>query len=427
MGLAASVAPRQVTELLIVDGLSLFYTGLLIATSLLCVVIAYGYGRHRGGEREEAYVLMLLATLGGAVMASSSHFAALFLGLEILSVSLYGLLSYMRWRPPSIEAGMKYLMLASVSSAFLLFGMALVYAETGSMFFARVATVAGERGLGSLVGPGLGLMVVGFGFKLAVVPFHMWTPDVYEGASTPVTSFVATVSKGAAFALLLRFFGQVGLQNQEGLVVAFGAIAALSMLGGNLLALQQTNVKRILAYSSIAHLGYVLVAFLAGGAGGATAATFYIVAYIATTLAAFGVVAALSDSSRVRDADSLADYRGLFWRRPWLTGILTLALLSLAGIPLTGGFLGKLYVVLAGAGAGLWWLLVVLVISSAIGLFYYLRVATIMFHRPTGRELTPPLGRSDTVALGFLSVVILVLGVYPGPLIALLQTILPVR
>ncbi|MHB1131833.1 MAG: NADH-quinone oxidoreductase subunit N [Chloroflexota bacterium] len=423
---AAATAPRQVTDLLLIDGLALFYIGLLVALGLVGVGITYGYAQHRGGEREEAYILYLLATLGGAVMAASTHFASFFLGLEILSVSLYGLLSYMRWRLPSIEAGTKYLVLASVSSAFLLFGMALVYAEAGSMVFARVAAAAGATGPGSLVGPGLALMIVGFGFKLGVVPFHMWTPDVYEGGPAPATAFIATVSKGAAFVLLLRFFYQIGLDRQEGLTIAFGAIAALSMLAGNLLALLQTNVKRILAYSSIAHLGYALVAFLAGGTQGAAAATFYLVAYFATTLAAFGVVAALSDSSRVRDADSLADYRGLFWRRPALTVVLTLALLSLAGIPLTAGFLGKLYVVLAGAGASLWWLLVVLVLSSAIGLVYYLRVATILFRRPSGRELNPPLNQSTAVALGFLTLVIVVLGVYPGPLIALIQSVLAV-
>lgn len=418
---AGALAPRRVTDLLLVDGLGLFFIGLLLAASLVGAVLAYGYARERRGEREESYVLLLLGTLGGAVLVASDHFASLFLGLELLSVSLYGLIAYQRWREASLEAGVKYLVLAAVSSAFLLFGMALVYAELGTMSFGPIAALAGASTISGLVLPGLALILVGVGFKLAVVPFHMWTPDVYEGAPAPVAAFVATVSKGAMFAVLLRFFGQIDLHRHEGLLLALAAIAVASMLGGNLLALSQINVKRLLAYSSIAHLGYLLVAFLAGGALGATAASFYLAAYFAATLAAFAVVGSLSVTDSPRDADRLADYRGLFWRRPWLAAAFGLALLSLAGIPLTGGFLGKFYLALAGLGTRWWWLVVVLAVGSAIGLFYYLRLATIMFRRPSGREATPPLSRVEAIALAALSLAIVFLGVYPGPLIALIQ------
>ena len=421
---AGVLAPRRVTPLLIVDGFGLFFIGLLAATALVVAVLAYGYGRGRLGEREESFLLLLMATLGGAVLAVSDHFASLFLGLELLSVSLYGIIAYQRYRGASLEAGLKYLVLAGVASAFLLFGLALVYAELGTMSFARVAALASASTIGGLVLPGLALVVVGVGFKLAVVPFHLWTPDVYEGAVAPATAFVATVSKGAVFALLLRFFGQVDIGRYQGLLVAFAIIAIASMLGGNLLALLQFNVKRLLAYSSISHLGYVLVAFLAGGALATTAAAYYLVAYFATTLAAFGVVGALSVPDSPRDADSLADYRGLFWRRRGLTAVFGLALLSLAGIPLTGGFLGKFYLALAGISSGLWWLVVVLVVSSAIGLVYYLRLATIMFRRPSGREATPPLSPTEGIALALLALAIVLLGVYPGPLIALIQAAL---
>jgi NADH-quinone oxidoreductase subunit N len=421
---AVGLAPRRVTGLLFVNGFGLLYVGLLITTSLVGSLLAYGYAGRRGGQREEAYILLLLATLGGCVLALSDHFASFFLGLELLSVSLYGLISYSRWRPPSLEAGAKYLILAAVSSSFLLFGMALVYAELGTMSFPEIVRQAATVGAVSALLPGLLLIVVGIAFKLAVVPFHMWTPDVYEGAPAPVTAFVATVSKGAVFALLLRLFGQLDLARYPSLVFAFALIAAASMLAGNLLALRQYNVKRLLAYSSISHLGYVLVAFLAGGALGVSAATYYLVAYFATILVAFGSVGSLSDPARLRDADSLADYRGLFWRRPFLTAAFGASLISLAGIPLTAGFLGKLYVSLAGVSSPHWWLVVVLVLSSTIGLYYYLRVASIMFRRLTGRELTPSLTWADGLVLAALTVAIFFLGIYPPPLLALIQAAL---
>ena len=241
---------------------------------------------------------------------ASTHFASFFLGLEILSVSLYALIVYPVHRADAVEAAVKYLVLAGATSAFLIFGMALVYAEAGTMSAAGVAKlVAG--GLGSqqvVVTIGIVMILVGVGFKLAVVPFHMWTPDVYEGAPAPVTAYVATVSKGAVFALLLRFLLPVSSDQSSTLFLALAAVAIASMIAGNLLALRQDNVKRILAYSSIAHLGYLLVAFLASGERAGVAAGFYLIAYFATTLAAFGVITVLSTGDR--DADRLARLPG---------------------------------------------------------------------------------------------------------------------
>jgi NADH-quinone oxidoreductase subunit N len=216
----------------------------------------------------------------------------------------------------SLEAGIKYLVLAAASAAFLLFGMALIYAQLGTLQFGQIAAmlISGLSYQKSLIYPGMALIITGIGFKLAVVPFHMWTPDVYEGAPAPVTAFVATVSKGGMVALLLRYFYETGAYRLHPVFVVFSIIAIASMIAGNLLALLQKNVKRILAYSSIAHLGYILVAFLAGGNRAAEAVTFYLVAYFITTLGAFGVVTVLSNGDR--DADSLEDYEGLFWRRP---------------------------------------------------------------------------------------------------------------
>ena len=285
---------------------------------------------------------MLLAVLGSAVIVASGHFASLFLGLEILSISLYALIAYSRLKAVGVEAGLKYLVLAATSAAFLVFGMALIYAALGTMELTRpVAFVFGTpaEGRGLPVMIGLVMLLVGIGFKLAVVPFHLWTPDVYQGAPAPVTAFVATVSKGSLVGLILRFFGQVDIAALDSLFMVFSVIVVSSMIFGNILALLQNNLKRLLAYSSIAHMGYLLVAFLVGGSMGATAATFYLIAYVVMTLGAFGVITVLSVPQR--EAERIDDYKGLFWRRPWLGGTFTAMLLSLAGIPLTVELYGQ--------------------------------------------------------------------------------------
>lgn len=415
--IAARVAPHELGALLIIDNYSLFYFGLLLAAAVVVGLLAFGYLEQRGENKEEFYVLLLVSTLGAMVLAASNHFIAMFLGLEVLSVGIYGLVAYFRNAPQAVEAGIKYLILAGASSAFLIFGMALIYGQTGSMQFGEIAArLSGDVNLG-LVLPGLALMVTGIGFKLGLVPFHMWTPEVYQGAPAPVTAFVATVSKGGMLAVLLRFFAEFEALDTGPIQSVFALIAIASMLVGNLLALMENNVKRILAYSSIAHLGYVLVAFLAGGVLAAEAVTFYLVAYFISTLAAFGVLTVLSDSTR--EAEAIEDYRGLFWRRPWLASLLTATLFSLAGIPLTVGFLGKFYVILAGVGAGQWTLVIVLVIGSAIGLFYYLRLVVVMFSQlpeaEVQRSWPHPSGMwaSAGVALLVLAVSIVWLGVYP--------------
>jgi NADH-quinone oxidoreductase subunit N len=292
------------------------------------------------------------------------------------------------------------------------------------MEFSQIATAA--RGVpGTFLKAGVAMIVVGLGFKLAVVPFHIWTPDVYEGAPAPVTAFVATVSKGSVFALLLRYFAHIDLHTYFPLFLLFSIIAIASMLIGNLLALLQRKVKRILAYSSIAHLGYLLVAFLASAALGPMAVAFYLVAYFVTTLGAFGVITVLS--GKERDADDLDDYRGLFRDSPYLTGTFTLMLLSLAGIPLTAGFVGKFYIVLAGAGSALWLLVLCLVAASATGLFYYLRIVGALYEGLPDAERTPlaqaSLSLTGKLVLAVLLILLVWLGVYPTPLVQLIQAI----
>jgi NADH-quinone oxidoreductase subunit N len=423
--LAAGAAPRQITPLLRVDRYALFCLGLILAASLAVAGLSVDYLRRRGVSQGAFHVLLLLAILGAGVLVMSNHFASVFLGLELLSVSLYVLIAYTRSDVRPLEAGLKYLVLAGASSAFLLFGMALIYADAGSLGFAALGATARAGRLETVyVLTGVGLMITGIGFKLALVPFHMWTPDVYEGAPAPVTALVASVSKGAMVALLLRYFTEANAYGYGTLQVALGIVAAASMLAGNLLALLQENVKRLLAYSSIAHLGYLLVAFLASGSLGARAVTAYLIAYFVTILGAFGVVAVLSPADR--DADRLEDYRGLFWRRPALACTFTGMLLSLAGIPLTAGFVGKFYVLTAGVGAALWPLVLVLVAGSAIGLFYYLRIVVVMFAAPAegpARDTSAGIGLAPASGLVlFLLVVLLVwFGVYPAPFLRLIE------
>jgi NADH-quinone oxidoreductase subunit N len=421
--------PNQVTQLLLMDRYAFFFMGLLIAASFFIALLSYGYLAARECNKEEFYVLLLVATLGAMVLAASIHFASLFLGIEILSISLYGLIAYLRDRSLPLEAGIKYLILAGSSSAFLAFGIALVYADIGALDFATVAQRLSSTQSGStleLVISGTVLILVGIGFKLALAPFHMWTPDVYEGAPAPVSAFVATVSKGGMLALLLRYFNLSGADRFPRLLLVLSIIAIASMLAGNLLALFSTNIKRILAYSSIAHMGYLIVAVEASSRLGMTAAAFYLVAYFIMILGAFGVVTVLSGGER--DADQLDDYRGLFWRRPGLALVFTALLLSLAGIPLTAGFLAKFYLVAAGADAQAWLLILVLVVSSTIGLFYYLRVVEALFHQPVSESSAPePLPHRSpavSVVLAVLTVFLIWFGVFPAPLLHLIRSAL---
>jgi len=419
--------PGQATQLLLMDRYAFFFMGLLIAASFFIALLSYGYLAAREGNKEEFYVLLLVATLGAMTLTASSHFASLFLGIEILSVALYGLIAYLRDRPLPLEAGIKYLILAGSSSAFLAFGIALVYADVGVLDFATVAQRISRTQSGSaleLLIPGTVLILVGIGFKLALAPFHMWTPDVYEGAPAPVTAFVATVSKGGMFALLLRYFSLSGADRFPRLLLVLSIIAIASMLAGNLLALFSTNVKRILAYSSIAHMGYLLVAVEVSSRLSVGAGAFYLVAYFVMILGALGVVILLSSGER--DADRLEDYRGLFWRRPVLALVFTAMLLSLAGIPLTAGFLAKFYLLAAGADSHAWLLILVLVVTSTIGLFYYLRVVAALFHQPASEGPAPEPSPSRTpavsVLLAVLTALLIWLGIFPSPLLHLIRS-----
>jgi NADH-quinone oxidoreductase subunit N len=409
--------PCRITPLIVFDSFAAAYIGLILGAAVVVILISYAYMQRFRGNREEYYILLLLATFGASVLASSAHFASFFLGYEILSVSLYSLIAYPHAIQRNIEAAMKYLILAAASSAFLLLGMAVCYAGARSLDFGRIGELLRHLppGLpGVVMLTGAALLVVGLSFKLALVPFHWWTPDVYQGAPAPVTGFVATVSKGGIVALLVRLFAPVGLHPGGPLYLMFLVIAAASMIVGNLMALFQDNVKRILAYSSIAHLGYLMVAVLAGGRLAYTAVAFYLMAYFVTILGAFGVVTLLSEPGN--EAEHISDYQGLFWSRPWLGAVFTAMLLSLAGIPLTAGFFGKIFVLTAGVGATRWTLALILVIGSTIGLFYYLRIIAALFAKTPSAAAPRPAPSLSVLGGGavvLLTLVLFWLGIYP--------------
>ena len=426
-GLFTLPLPQAVTPLLRIDAYACFYMALILISALATATLSHAYMKGYQGNREELYLLLLLSALGGLVIVASSHFAAFFLGLELLSVPMYAMAGYLVKERRSLEAGIKYLVLSAVASAFIVFGMALVYSQTGTLLFSDVgaspANVTDDARIVMILGSSL--LLIGIGFKLSLAPFHLWTPDVYEGAPAPVTSYLATASKVAVFALLLRYFVEARAYQYDALVDVLSVMALLSIVIGNVLALQQQDLKRLLAYSSIAHVGYMLVALIAAGPFATEAVGVYLLTYVVTTLAAFGVITLMSSPHKDHDAEALFDYRGLFWKHPYLAAILTVALLSLAGIPLTAGFIGKFYVLGAGVDKHLWVLLATVVLGSATGLYYYLRAMVQLYLRP--RWVAPfsaPLHWARGAGGGMLillTLAMLMLGVYPALFISLVH------
>jgi NADH-quinone oxidoreductase subunit N len=402
------------------DPVSLGFIGLILAASAMILVIGYAYWQKANLPREEFPLLLLIATLGAAALAASASFITLFLGLETMTLAMIGMIAYPRDRPQAEEAALKYLVLSGMSSAFILFGIGLIELATGSLGLADALAAPASP----IMLAGLAMIGVGAGFKLSVVPFHFWVPDIYAGAPAPAGAYVAVIAKIAVMAVLIRVQA-AGVTLPEGVVTAITAAAILSMLIGNLLALLQQNFKRILGYSSIAHLGYLLVAWLAAGAVARVAVVFYLVTYAITMIGAFGVIAALSSGAAGRDADQLADLRGMFWTRPALAAVLTFLLLSLAGIPPAIGFIAKMYIFAAGIHTELWLLIGTMVASSVIGLFYYLNVIIVMAQRPGEQApLAAATAWSSRAAMATLGALVLGFGVAPQPLIALLKAIL---
>src|SRR5216684_3119466 len=413
--------------LLAIDGFSFFFHVLVGTVAALVMLGSADYLEREQLRGGEYYALVLFATAGMGVMASAQELVTGFIGLEMSSISSYILAGYRRDAPKSNESAMKYFLLGSFATAFFLYGIALLYGGTGTTFLPQMNDSAAAPNL-MLVRLGLALVFIGLAFKVAAAPFQVWTPDVYEGAPTPVTALFSAGPKAAAFALLLRIFATVPAATHLWFW-AFWVLAVLTMFVGNLGALVQTNVKRLLAYSSIAHAGYILVAFAAvtsmARSGSAEAAPayaavlFYLLSYALVKLGAFTIVSQLGGAGEKNL--SLDDYAGLSQRQPWVAAALSVYLLSLLGLPVTAGFFGKFYIFKAAVNSHLVWLAVLMAINSVIGAYYYLRVIVVMYMREPSAEtaaLAPvrfPVSVSAVLLITFVGTILF--GVYPNPVI----------
>jgi NADH-quinone oxidoreductase subunit N len=404
------------------DDFALFFHALLLGIAIVAVLLSPSYLRANELDRGEYYALMLFSVVGMLGLVSTRELVSMFVALEIMSIALYGLAGMRRTHVESQESALKYFVTGAFSSAFFLYGVALLYGVSGSTALDRIsAALAAQAPGGSpLAVLGAGMLLVGFGFKVASVPFHMWAPDVYEGAPTPVTAFMAAGVKAAAFGAFLRVFLSALPAVADDWQKAVAALAIVTMVVGNLAALAQTNLKRMLAYSSVAHAGYVLTALVAAPGVAVEAVLFYLVAYAAVNLGGFGALSALSRHGR--EPLSLSDLSGLSDRHPVLAAALTLFLVSLAGVPVSAGFVGKFYLFGAAvsAGRGGVALAVVGVLMSVVSAYYYLRPVVAMYMRdPLVEDDWARVAPFSTIALALSVAVVVVLGVYPAPVLAL--------
>ncbi len=416
-------------DMLAVDGFALFFKLLFLGIAALVILASVDYVSKFARFQGEYYALVLLAALGMMLMAATAELISLYISLELASLSLYALVGFLKDKK-STEASLKYLLLGAVASAVLLFGMALVFGFTGKTQLGEIASAVGTMSSqGVLSSPGLimgiVLLIAGFGFKIAAVPFHMWVPDVYEGAPTPITAYLSVGSKAAGFAIILRvFFSAFGLpdwlSHDWGLV--FAILAAISMTLGNVVALLQTNIKRMLGYSSIAQAGYLMVGLATVGVtspmlsdssalAGQSGLLFFLASYSLTNLGAFIAIIAISNKL---DSDLIADYSGMAKRAPLLALGLTLCLVSLIGMPPAAGFMAKFYIFSGAVRHGLLWLVIIAVLNSVISAFYYLRVVRVMwFGEPASMEKVPSSG-ALRLALALSCFGVLLLGIAPG-------------
>ena len=409
----AGTVGTQFNEMFKVDSFSLFFNIIFLVSTILVALISMSYLDRGDRKQGPYYLLILLATLGMMLMAAGNELIIVFLGLELMSLSLYVLAGFFRDSPASSEAGMKYLLLGAFASAFFLYGIALIYGGAGTTSIPAIAEAITAENKSPLLLAGMFLLVVGFGFKVAIVPFHQWAPDVYEGAPTTIAAFISAGPKAAGFAAFLRIFMEAlpNLQGKWSGVLIL--LAMLTMTVGNVVAISQTNIKRMLAYSSIAHAGYVLIGLAAANDDGISSAMLYLLVYCVMNIGAFGAIIL----AKTEDGESLmiSDYAGLGIRKPLLAMFMTVMLLSLAGFPPTAGFVGKFYIFKSAVGAGHIWLVIIGAINTAISAFYYLRVVVTMYMREPEEELEfSPYASTLVVGLILAVVGILLIGILPS-------------
>jgi NADH-quinone oxidoreductase subunit N len=400
-----------------VDGFSVFFHVLVIAIAAVVILSSYEYMMVQRIRAGEYYALVLFGTVGMALMSSAVELVLIFIALEISSIASYVLTGFRRHEAASAEASLKYFLLGSFATAFFLYGVALMFGATGSTNIRQISAALEAGPIPLLAFVAVAFMFVGLGFKVAAAPFHVWTPDVYEGAPAPIVGLMSTAPKAAAFAVLLRI---VFVINVHAIFWVIWVAAALSMTLGNVAAFVQNNVKRLLAYSSIAHAGYLLMAFAAAPELGTSAAMFYTAAYAAMNLGAFAVVSHFANAGE--RYVTLEDYEGLGRSSPLLAATLTIFLLSLIGIPMTGGFFAKFYVFSAAVKANLIWLTVIGVLNSGIGAYYYLRIIVVMYMKEARREVpVTPVPFALRLALAVCMIATIYLGIFPGSVLQYAQ------
>jgi NADH-quinone oxidoreductase subunit N len=404
-------------QMLLVDGFATFFRALVIVVGLLVFLTSGSYLHRERAEAGEYYALLLFCVSGQCFMAAANELMMIFIGLEISSIATYIMAGYLREDPRNNESALKYFLLGSFATAFLLYGVAWIYGLTGSTNLLEIRRVISNPQTApslALVGTAAGLMFVGFAFKVSVAPFQVWAPDVYQGASAPVSAFMSAGPKAAAFAIFIRVYMTAFEPIASQWAPVLWICALLTMLVGNFAALRQSNIKRLLAYSSIAHAGYVLVAITAHNDVGVQAVMFYMAAYAFMNVGAFAVVAHFA--RRGERFLRIEDMAGLGFRQPGLAALLTIFLLSLLGVPLTAGFFGKFYVFKAALDGGLVWLTILGLLNSAVAAWYYLRIIVVMYmYEPTESvEGVQPLGVGMSAALWVSAVATILLGVFPG-------------
>ena len=399
------------------DDFSIAFELIFLSVTALTVLLSTRYVHERGMGYGEYYALLLFATAGMMLMASSLDMPMIFIGLEILSLSSYILCGMLRRDARSNESALKYFLLGAFATGFLLYGMMLLYGATGTIRLREIAEALRheEVFVNPIAWMGMGMILVGFGFKIALVPFHMWTPDVYEGAPTTVTAFLSSGPKAASFAALIRILVEGLSPMQEQWSQVLWVLAVITMTLGNVVALQQDNIKRMLAYSSIAHAGYILVALVVGGAEGLGAVVFYALAYTFMNTGAFGVLILTAD--RGRERLTFEDFRGFGFVSPALGVAMFIFMLSLAGIPLTGGFAGKFQIFKSAIDQGYIWLTVIGMLNSVVSIYYYLRIVVVMYMQPAGDDSLQEPPRASIplyTAIALAAAGVIYLGIFPS-------------
>lgn len=404
--------------MIIRGGYGSFFDILFLSAALFTIILSREYLARLRTEFGEFYILILLATLGMMLMASAADLIMVFLGLELMSICLYVLAGFFRKRMKSNESSLKYFLLGAFSTGFLLYGIALLFGAAHTTNINSILSHFSDLAGIKYFWIGVGMFLIGLSFKVAAVPFHMWVPDVYEGSPTPVSGFMATGAKAAAFGVFVLVFANP-LEHAENLRIGLGIIAAASMIFGNIVAISQTNLKRMLAYSSIGHAGYMLIGITAMNQLGREGTLFYVTCYLFMNLGAFGVIGLLEE-----DEDKnlqIGDYAGLGHKRPFLAALMAVFMLTLSGLPPFGGFFGKYYIFLAAINSHLTWLAVVGVLTSVIGAFYYIRVIVSMYFQDGGNSIPIRPSGLSLAALAIAAFAIIQLGVYPSFVLSVIQ------